>query len=364
MNTPDHEDMFSFSENMFKLFGKDSHSGSATNESYFDTFDNESSMGPELGAQLNKMAARYPVGLPKERVPTGGIDTAISPPDWAKVDSINNIKASAIPNTFRTGNLGGRLRRQKIARRSLTPTTVSKIEQAAMEGEEEGKEEEKEDEKDDDEFKIEKKSGAPTTCTNCFTQTTPLWRQSLGHPLCNACALFLELNGVDRPIFLKRDDMKKRRTLDEDEYSGYYSRQKVSRPATWMAASSSPTMQHGTLKHSRSMIGEPEYGVMHAPSDENMSLIKFQVFGELWESKTVRASLAMEWDLLGFMKSQYPDNENAKLGSVITLSGTVPHAQATTCSEYAQQTWPSQGSKVIKAYQSAVESPEHKAQGF
>ena len=44
----------------------------------------------------------------------------------------------------------------------------------------------------------------PTTCTNCFTQATTLWRQNLkGHPLCNACGLFLKLHDVARPLSLK-----------------------------------------------------------------------------------------------------------------------------------------------------------------
>jgi GATA-binding protein len=54
-------------------------------------------------------------------------------------------------------------------------------------------------------------SGVPTTCTNCFTQTTPLWRRDPeGHPLCNACGLFLKLHGVVRPLSLKTDVIKKR----------------------------------------------------------------------------------------------------------------------------------------------------------
>ncbi|EMC94683.1 hypothetical protein BAUCODRAFT_35909 [Baudoinia panamericana UAMH 10762] len=53
--------------------------------------------------------------------------------------------------------------------------------------------------------------GVPTTCTNCFTQTTPLWRRNPeGHPLCNACGLFLKLHGVVRPLSLKTDVIKKR----------------------------------------------------------------------------------------------------------------------------------------------------------
>ncbi|POS86820.1 hypothetical protein EPUL_003275 [Erysiphe pulchra] len=54
-------------------------------------------------------------------------------------------------------------------------------------------------------------SGVPTTCTNCFTQTTPLWRRNPeGFPLCNACGLFLKLHGVVRPLSLKTDVIKKR----------------------------------------------------------------------------------------------------------------------------------------------------------
>jgi hypothetical protein len=54
-------------------------------------------------------------------------------------------------------------------------------------------------------------SSVPTTCTNCFTQTTPIWRRNPeGHPLCNACGLFLKLHGVVRPLSLKTDVIKKR----------------------------------------------------------------------------------------------------------------------------------------------------------
>ncbi|KAK4145320.1 uncharacterized protein C8A04DRAFT_26828 [Dichotomopilus funicola] len=54
-------------------------------------------------------------------------------------------------------------------------------------------------------------ASAPTTCTNCFTQTTPLWRRNPeGQPLCNACGLFLKLHGVVRPLSLKTDVIKKR----------------------------------------------------------------------------------------------------------------------------------------------------------
>lgn len=52
---------------------------------------------------------------------------------------------------------------------------------------------------------------SPVSCTNCHTKTTPLWRRNReGHPLCNACGLFLKLHGVVRPLSLKTDVIKKR----------------------------------------------------------------------------------------------------------------------------------------------------------
>lgn len=51
----------------------------------------------------------------------------------------------------------------------------------------------------------------PPTCSNCFAQTTPLWRRGPdGKPLCNACGLFLESHGVKRQISLKSDANVKR----------------------------------------------------------------------------------------------------------------------------------------------------------
>ncbi|KAG2204439.1 hypothetical protein INT47_005230 [Mucor saturninus] len=50
-----------------------------------------------------------------------------------------------------------------------------------------------------------------TQCSNCQTTTTPLWRRDpQGHPLCNACGLFLKLHGAVRPLSLKTDIIKKR----------------------------------------------------------------------------------------------------------------------------------------------------------
>jgi GATA-binding protein len=48
-------------------------------------------------------------------------------------------------------------------------------------------------------------------CTNCDTTTTPLWRRDpYQNPLCNACGLFYKLHGVQRPLCLKTNVIKKR----------------------------------------------------------------------------------------------------------------------------------------------------------
>lgn len=64
----------------------------------------------------------------------------------------------------------------------------------------------------------------------------------------------------------------------------------------------------------------------------------------------------MDWDIRSFMKSQFKqsDNPDKFIGSVITLSGSALHAQATTCTEYVKQTWPTYGLWVLEELQWAI----------
>ncbi|OZJ02829.1 hypothetical protein BZG36_04343 [Bifiguratus adelaidae] len=52
-----------------------------------------------------------------------------------------------------------------------------------------------------------------TVCANCGTTTTPLWRRSPnGETICNACGLYLKARNATRPVWLKRNSIKKQTT--------------------------------------------------------------------------------------------------------------------------------------------------------
>ena len=98
--------------------------------------------------------------------------------------------------------------------------------------------------------KNEDPNAGPTTCTNCFTQTTPLWRRNPeGQPLCNACGLFLKLHGVVRPLSLKTDIIKKRNRSSANSLAVGSSRssKKSSRKNSVAQASSSASLSRTTL---------------------------------------------------------------------------------------------------------------------
>ena len=172
-----------------------------------------------LGGHLNNMAARYPGGPPKKQVTIGGTEMVSSPSDWAQSGGLSRTHGpTASVSDIRTRGMDSR--RQKIPRTASTPNTVQLGQQAILTRPQSSPNSPPESgfssvapsrpgspggSKNGD------NNGVPTTCTNCFTQTTPLWRRNPeGHPLCNACGLFLKLHGVVRPLSLKTDVIKKR----------------------------------------------------------------------------------------------------------------------------------------------------------
>lgn len=170
--------------------------------------------GHSLSNQFNPTAARYPAGPPRKGVTIGSTEM-IPPNGWEHGGLSRGHGSTASVSDMR--NRGGDPRTRKVPRTTSTPNTAGmatgmfsiRTQSSPNSPHESG-------------FssvatsrpgspKPDENNGAPTTCTNCFTQTTPLWRRNPeGNPLCNACGLFLKLHGVVRPLSLKTDVIKKR----------------------------------------------------------------------------------------------------------------------------------------------------------
>lgn len=187
-----------------------------------------------LSGQFNTQAARYPGGPPRKQVTIGGTEMVTSPLEWdgsgGSLGRHHGSTQSVSDNRSRSD------RRQKIPRTASTPNAVLLGQNGMFDSSGPSGPNSPPDASNMSGFSSVAPSrpgspggskhgsttnlaaaggqgdnGAPTTCTNCFTQTTPLWRRNPeGHPLCNACGLFLKLHGVVRPLSLKTDVIKKR----------------------------------------------------------------------------------------------------------------------------------------------------------
>ena len=179
-----------------------------------------------LPGQFSTHAARYPGGPPRKQVTIGGTTAEfVDPSDWTshslpRTQSFRNMgdKRQKIPRNVSTpmGNHGNPFDRLAQSNPNSPPpdgagtvsgySSVAPSRPASPLGSKHGST-----------TNLQSSGGnqgdgnTPTTCTNCFTQTTPLWRRNPeGQPLCNACGLFLKLHGVVRPLSLKTDVIKKR----------------------------------------------------------------------------------------------------------------------------------------------------------
>lgn len=221
----DHAGMASSRQtNMFSLHG-DSDNEDEDVAAFADKSMDMLSMDDSLdfnGYSYNPNAARYPAGPPRKQVTIGG--TELIGNDWSDRGSLGRSHGSAA-SVSEIRNRGNDPRRQKIPRTTSTPNTVglhhpdifraqtshfspdtpleSGLSTAASSRPQSPSRQLQDGDPND--------GGAPTTCSNCYTQTTPLWRRNPeGSPLCNACGLFLKLHGVVRPLSLKTDVIKKR----------------------------------------------------------------------------------------------------------------------------------------------------------
>ncbi|KAI8614935.1 hypothetical protein BC830DRAFT_1064973, partial [Chytriomyces sp. MP71] len=66
---------------------------------------------------------------------------------------------------------------------------------------------------------------------SCASTHTSLWRRNAeGQPICNACGLFFKLHGVQRPVELRKDVIRKRNRVKRSD------REKAERVAAARAA--------------------------------------------------------------------------------------------------------------------------------
>ncbi|KAJ5612095.1 hypothetical protein N7510_005289 [Penicillium lagena] len=162
----------------------------------------------------------------RKHVTIGSTDMMDAPPEWHQSGSLGRTHGSAA-SVSEVRNREQDPRRQKIARTTSTPNAQQLLRQSMNNGPTSGPPTNHPSPNTPPESGLSSavpsrpaspggsKNGdanaGPTTCTNCFTQTTPLWRRNPeGQPLCNACGLFLKLHGVVRPLSLKTDVIKKR----------------------------------------------------------------------------------------------------------------------------------------------------------
>ncbi|EXJ86513.1 hypothetical protein A1O3_03464 [Capronia epimyces CBS 606.96] len=145
-----------------------------------------------------------------KQVRIGGAEMVNSPPDWGSSMLSRTHGSAASISEIR--NRDQDPRRQKIPRTTSTPVLSNhQMQSSTNSPDESGFSSQQPSRPSSPGPKNTDQNGVPTTCTNCFTQTTPLWRRNPeGHPLCNACGLFLKLHGVVRPLSLKTDVIKKR----------------------------------------------------------------------------------------------------------------------------------------------------------
>lgn len=61
---------------------------------------------------------------------------------------------------------------------------------------------------------------------------------------------------------------------------------------------------------------------------------------------------SIDWDIIGFMCSQY--GEMVPIGSIVTITGSALCTQATTCDDYVRSNWPVTGPFLLEVLQDAL----------
>ena len=92
--------------------------------------------------------------------------------------------------------------------------------------------------------------------------------------------------------------------------------------------------------------------IMERINDEICTTLSFQ---KALNREIYTAKFEINWRLLDFLREQqYENGEDQDISTIITLNGSAINAQAATCAQYMQQTWPVTGSETLRALQTTL----------
>lgn len=133
---------------------------------------------------------------------------------------------------------------------------------------------------------------AGSSCANCGTSTTPLWRKDPeGRIICNACGLYYKLHNAHRPVTMRMDAIKRRSRYDDrirktatggSSVDGSIADQKASASAGGVGSSlNSMHFGGGPLQQAHSHLLNEVNLIQESAS----SLSTIQIPSELWENQ-------------------------------------------------------------------------------
>jgi GATA-binding protein, other eukaryote len=318
-------------------------------ESTFDAGSNGLQWDASMPGQFSTQAARYPAGPPRKQVTIGGTTT-----DY--VDTAGDWDSSGLGRSHsQSFGQGSERRQSKVSRTSSTPGLIARANPfdpanlANMSNPDSPNERlghisgfssvsasrpsspPPSGSKPGSATNLQGiagntgEGGAPTTCTNCFTQTTPLWRRNPeGQPLCNACGLFLKLHGVVRPLSLKTDVIKKRNRGSGASLpvggTSTRSGKKGSGPSASGTTSGTTTRKNSTLAMSSATVTAPAAQVTTPPSQNNRA-------GSMNDSESPISGPASGANTAGSTPNSYQGSAGSSAGAV-GGKGVVPIAAA------------------------------------
>lgn len=263
--------MFSFggdSDNEDDAHGFSEHGGLAMPADILDEDEDEDGdSGMNWEAQIPDSFHSLPgFGSHRRHVTIGSSDMIDTPNEW---DNGLGRTQGSVASVSEVRNREQDPRRQKIARTASTPNTAQLLRQSLAQNNDNHHPSHTSPNTPPESGlnsaapsrpaspKNGESSAGPIICTNCLTQTTPLWRRNPeGQPLCNACGLFLKLHGVVRPLSLKTDVIKKRNRSSANTLAVGTSRSKKSSRKN--SVQQTPTMAAAPQSNRPPTSGAPE----------------------------------------------------------------------------------------------------------